>query len=234
MTKILLIGSHHGHELLGDHLFEYIKEQRPELLSNIDFKIANPQAKEQGIRFIESDMNRSYNDNNETFEEQLASDFLNKVRTSNYDFVMDLHTTTVIGEPAIITANLDKAMSFINSSSIKKIVKMPTHIAKVSFIGRYPNSVSIEVNEDDAKNPEILNGICDDIDRYLDGKKLEHPREYFEVTEYLRGSELTADELNKIKNFAEFRGEFYPVLVGEQSYDPEKYLGFKAKRLEIC
>jgi predicted deacylase len=228
---VLLIGSQHGHELLGDYLWEYVKKKRPELLSSLSYICANPQAHHAKKRFIESDMNRSYNGKTNTIEERLAGELLADVQAGDYDFVLDLHTTTVPQPPIIITANLKEAKAFIEASAIDKIIVMPMSIAGVAFIGRYPKSVSIEVNADDAKDPVVLGELCDDIARYLDGTDANAERQYYQVTGYLRGSDVTPAEAATMKNFIKFRNQFYPVLVGEQSYDPSKYLGFKAKKL---
>jgi succinylglutamate desuccinylase len=231
MTKLLLVGSHHGHERLGDYLWSHIRTKRAELLPHLEYKIANPRAKAANMRFIESDMNRSYNNGSSTYEERRAAEFLAEVKVGGYNFVLDFHTTTVTGEPIIITANLDESTAFIAASSFGKVILMPPIIAGTSFIGHYPRSVSIEVNEDDAKTVATLNQICDDIERYLRSETTDNNKEYFQVTEYLTGQDVTAAEARTIQNFTKFRDSFYPVLAGEQSYDPAKYLGFKAQKI---
>lgn len=220
--KVLLIGSHHGHELLGDHLWEYIKNNRPDLLKYLEFMIANPKAKSAGVRQIESDMNRSYNGKGSTYEEKIASLLLDKIIRNNYDFVLDLHTTTTDIKPTIIVANFKYSWKFIKSSNITQIVKMPQKIAGVSFIGNFSNSASIEVNEDSAKQQDILELICDDIYRFINGvADNNHKKNFFEVKSYYNESTKTRTNNNKSNLF----------LSGEKSYGSNQFSGFVMKKI---
>jgi hypothetical protein len=233
MAKLLLIGSQHGHELLGDHLWDYIKTHRRDLLPNLEYVVANPRAKAGGVRLIESDMNRSYNGKNSTYEERLATKLLEKSRTGGYAFALDLHTTTTAGPPVIITGNFKQAWKFIRSSGISRVVKMPKKIVEVSYIGSFPNSVSVEVNEADAKNPKVLAMICDDIERFIAKKASQNSaKEYFLVTSHLAALEVPPSEIEKMTNYAKSNLGFYPVLMGEKSYNPSQYIGFKARKIE--
>ena len=221
LTKILLIGSQHGHELFGDYLWDYIRLNRSELLKYLEFTIANPDAKTGGVRMIESDMNRSFNGKKSTYEEKLASSLLEKLNNNKYDFVLDLHTTTTICEPTIITANFKHTWSFIKSSNIKRVVKMPRKISNTSLIGNFVNSISIEVNEKDAKQINILDSICDDIERFIKRAIIAKEREFFIVESYLKQGDDFLDNMNGL----------IPFLIGEKSYKESNYIGFMAKSI---
>ena len=69
--NILLLGSPHGNEILGDVLYAYIQKHRRDLLPRVTFLIGNIKAKKAGVRYIESDLNRSYNNRRSTYEERL-------------------------------------------------------------------------------------------------------------------------------------------------------------------
>ena len=68
MKKILLLGSQHGNELLGEKLYQYMQTYRQELLPYVVFKIGNPEAHQKGVRYVESDMNRAYTPTPQTVE----------------------------------------------------------------------------------------------------------------------------------------------------------------------
>jgi succinylglutamate desuccinylase len=230
MTKILLVGSQHGHEKLGDYLIDFIKQHRPELLESVDFVIANPKAHARSVRQIESDMNRSYSGKNTTYEEGQATALLQLIRNKKYCFVLDLHTTTLEQSPCIITANLKQARQFIDASTIKNVVLMPRKIAKVSLIGNVGNSVSIEINQRQAQTEQLLTKICADIARFIQSQKSTTTHSFYKVTDYLSVKELSPEQVRRLTNFRLSKFGFYPVLVGEQSYGKNLYIGFKAKK----
>ena len=60
MKKILIIGSIHGNEVLGEKLYAFILKNYSELAKNVAFKIGNLKAHKLNIRYIDADMNRSF------------------------------------------------------------------------------------------------------------------------------------------------------------------------------
>ena len=66
--NILLIGASHGNELLGPKLFSHLLQHRKEVLEYVDMLIGNPRAFAARKRYIESDINRSYNTALDTYE----------------------------------------------------------------------------------------------------------------------------------------------------------------------
>ncbi|HEX6416224.1 MAG TPA: succinylglutamate desuccinylase/aspartoacylase family protein [Candidatus Saccharimonadales bacterium] len=229
MKKILLLGSQHGDEPLGDTLFDYLRHNRPDMLEHVDFLIGNPEAKKRGIRFIESDLNRSYNGKHATFEERRASEILAFIEQGSYDLVLDLHTTTCVQPPCLITASISHP--FIDASSVSKIVHMNHDIVRSSLIGVLKTAISIEVNRDEI-DQTLLRSLVDDIERFITNRTSETKKEYYEVSALLRKSELSEQEAALLKNFHRAKAGFYPVLVGENSYKKHTdYLGFKAYKV---
>lgn len=87
--NILVLGGTHGNELLGVELVRSL-EQNP--IEGVDALMANPPAVLQGVRFVESDLNRSFgNQPNDTWERRRAKQ-LAEVFTK-YDIVLDFHNT---------------------------------------------------------------------------------------------------------------------------------------------
>lgn len=226
--KILLLASQHGDEHLGEKLYSYMQYNRPELLDYMEFIIANPKAREQNIRYIESDINRSYNGKLDTYEERRAAEILNIINDSSFDLVLDLHTTTIDQPPCLIMASINPANEqFIKATSITRLVIMQSPLVDTSLSGVCQQSVSVEVNH--AIADDLLNELCDDIARYIKGKTFRATK-YTYIAEPLRKSEVNANEFKKLRNFERSEAGFMPILVGENSYQKHgyDYLGFKA------
>ena len=124
MTKILAIISTHGNELLGPNLLAYMLAKRSKLLENIEFIIANPRAYAKNVRYIESDLNRSYGLGLDTYESQRAKVIEERIRLLKPGLVLDFHTTTTEQPDILITADKDNEVvqRFINSSAVKDVL----------------------------------------------------------------------------------------------------------------
>jgi len=229
MNKILLLGSQHGNELLGEHLYAYIIAHRPDLLPVITFKKGNLKAYRQKVRYIESDLNRSYTGGHKTYEERRAGMILKYIKAQKFDLVLDLHTTTCDQPPCLIVAGITHGnRCFIRASSTEKIVHMNHKIVETSLIGVYPKSVSIEVNETQL-GPELMEQLVGDIDRFVRNISYDKPQTVYEISGLIGKDEITTKQAEKLRNFEMSPFGFYPVLVGENSYKKyTQYLGFKA------
>lgn len=229
MKKILLLGSQHGNELLGDMLYSYIRSHRQNLLLSVTYRAGNLRAKKAGVRYIESDLNRSYNGKGTTYEERRASRIVKYIDANRFDLVLDLHTTTCEQPPCFIAHTLDGDVGrFLRASSIEKIVHMKHGIVSTSLIGVCPQAVSIEVNKH-CLTAALMDELCDDIQRYIDRSDEHSEKLIYEISELLKKTELTEKQVASLRNFQKSSHGFYPVLVGENSYKKQTtYLGFKA------
>lgn len=234
MSKILLLASQHGDEYLGEKLFAYVRKYRPELLEHIEYLLANPRARKKQIRYIESDLNRSYNGKTETVEEKRAMRILNHIEQGNYDLVLDMHTTSCKQPPSIILASINpKNERFVRASSIEHVVIMEPQVVSTALNGVCPQSLSIEVNH--KISDELLANLCDDLQRYVDNERYSDDK-YVYKARLLARDELTDAEIKNLRNFELHERGFYPILVGEKSYHKQgyAYMGFKAlKRRKI-
>ena len=230
MKKILLLGSQHGNELLGDYLYLYIDTERPSLKYYVEFAIANPEARRNQTRYMESDLNRSYNGNNTTYEERRANEILSFINKGNFNLVLDLHTTTCKQPPCLITKSTDHP--FIDTSSIKHVVHMSHEIVRTSLIGVCEQAISIEVNKNEAKKEALLSKLCDDLELYLTEKSSTTPKLMYTVDSLLKKAEIPASDVAGLRNFHKSKFGFYPILIGEDSYKKQTdYLGFKAYKV---
>jgi len=99
MTKILAIISTHGNELLGPNVLSYMLNKRSELLEYVDFMVANPRAYSQNVRYVESDLNRSYGSDLDTYEareDKVSRDFINASAIKDVLVVEPLNDITTV------------------------------------------------------------------------------------------------------------------------------------------
>src|SRR3989344_7923920 len=76
----------HGNELTPLEIIKrYFKDK-------VSYIIANSEAVHKNKRFIESDLNRSFNGKSNTFEEKIAQKLLKELK--KYKYVLDFHTST--------------------------------------------------------------------------------------------------------------------------------------------
>lgn len=103
---VMIIGGMHGNELTGVHLIKLF-EQFPHLIQRSGFQIqtllANPEAIAQCRRYIETDLNRRFNNQDlhnltlSSFEDKLARQIYNNLKSqiqSQINMFVDLHSTT--------------------------------------------------------------------------------------------------------------------------------------------
>lgn len=231
--KVLILGSQHGNEYLGEKLYRHIVRSRPELKDNVEYVLANPKAREKRVRLIESDMNRSYVRNPVTYEERRAQEIREYINKYQFDIVLDCHTTSCVQPPSLIVASINSVNeAYLKASSIAHIIHMNHSITQTTLNDISPQSVSLEVNE--KITPELLNEVCDDIKRYIHQESAHSKQYVYEVTELLHGNELPEEELINIQNFKKTKQGFYPILVGENSYKKYfDYIGFKAYKRKV-
>lgn len=230
MKKILIIGSQHGDELLGINLFNYFCENYSDVASCVDYYCANPLAFSKKKRFIDSDMNRSYNKQEDTYESRQAKKLIKKLSSQNYDYILDCHTTTTdIGIAFIIFRRNKSIDKIINAASkIKNIVVMPEEIAKNALIGNVNNAVSIECNEKLAAKTQALEILSEVIYNLLKNRvNKQSNKTFFYVKKFIESNELPE---YKLENFYSYR-KHYPILYGGDT-KRRTYKGFWANKKE--
>jgi len=232
MKNILLLGSQHGNERLGDYLYEYIKRYRSDLIPHISFHIANPLAHLAKKRYIESDMNRSYVTHPKTYEENVAMELLQYISDGQYDIVLDLHTTTCRQPPSILIIHRTREVnSFLDASSMSHIMHMKDSIAKQSLLHHCKQTVSIEISINDL-NILTYELLTQDIDRYISNERSKVRHNHYEIYGRIFKDEISGKQTKALVNLVKTTEGYYPYLVGENSYKKQTdYLGFKASKL---
>lgn len=230
MTKVLIVGSQHGNEPLGFHVYAHMRIHHPDLLEYCEFYVANPLATQLGRRYIESDMNRSYGQAKDSYESRQAQKLIDYIEATKPDIVLDLHTTTCIQPPSlIITQNIQSRRAFIKASSIKKVMVMQGTIADNSLIGFSPIAISIEVSDVDLR-AETYDSLIRDIRRFIHVQVSPTERSFYTISDKLKKDEFSQNYISKLQNFEFTEHGFAPYLVGpDNSYSKQTdYLGFKA------
>ena len=146
MNNILVIGGMHGNEKLGIELVKLLKSRPIEGVSAV---IANPVAVKNEVRFMETDLNRSFGAKNYTSLEEKRALEIEKM-TKSYDLVLDFHNTqtsnnncTFVGEDC--NKDLYQVVSYLGLSECI--------IATYDCINKYClNTLSVEISIDDKRD----------------------------------------------------------------------------------
>jgi succinylglutamate desuccinylase len=134
LNRVLIAGATHGNELIGAFLIKKF-EQFPQLISRSNFEtqilLSNPEAFAKGTRYIDVDLNRSFNqqtlEKERTAYEHLRAreieEMFGSKGTTPADLIVDLHSTTanmgltlIIDTDDAFTLRLVAYLNSINSS----------------------------------------------------------------------------------------------------------------------
>jgi succinylglutamate desuccinylase len=241
-AELVIVGSLHGDEPAGKRAIERILEKDLEYAKPVKFIIANEQALEKDIRYIDTDLNRSFpgDPDSDSHEERLAAKILEEIGDAA---VLDLHTTHSYPDPfATAKDTSDATMDMARAAGVEHVVVFEE--ASGSLAGQREGIV-VETgyqHSDEAVDNAVeviervlaYHGIIErpippsepEVYRYLDtvkGTGWEFTAKNFELVRegevYARkgDEELTADR------------DFYPVLMSTHGYDGQ--LGFRAEKI---
>lgn len=235
MKKVLLLGSQHGNELLGEQLYGYINVYHQDLLPHITYRVANSKAQKAGVRFCESDMNRSYGKIKPvTYEEKRARAVELFIAQQAFDMVIDLHTTNCLQPASLMVASLNQInIPCISAFDINRIVVMEIPMVTSSLIGRFESVISLEANVTSVDEP-FLENLCQSLYRYTNDEVLNINRYVYHVNKMLLKENVSPETEKELENFKLSQDGFYPILTGNNTYRINTdYLGFRADKLEI-
>jgi succinylglutamate desuccinylase len=94
--NIAIIGGTHGNETVGIEVMKAFEKSKPEgCLHEFKTFLGNPLAFERGVRFVNSDLNRSFGKTGKSIGYEAGrTTVLQKEIIGNFDYLLDLHTTT--------------------------------------------------------------------------------------------------------------------------------------------
>ena len=195
------------------------------MLEYVDILIGNPRAFAACKRYIESDINRSYNTALDTYESRRADYIKNYIAVNKPDLVIDFHTTTAIQPNCLIvsTINDSEVRRYMRASHVNNVIVVhPLHdITEVA-----PHFIAYEIPNDNI-NTALLDAICDDIMRFVRSEVASNNK----VVYQMQGKILTnndSDILSSRDNFVYRKDLRYtPSFIGEKAYKEEgTYIGF--------
>lgn len=205
MRKIIFVTGLHGNERLPVLALAAIGQKQI---------VANPDAVAKNVRFVEKDMNASFGNGGETYEEKRARAILKIIDKEG--LVIDLHTFSMKSKPFVIIVDL-QMLNFAKSLGFENVVYMKFNIKSGHALINHRNGVSVELgSHTDPKSferaIELVGEIKKKNNRVLKTK-------IYEVYAKI-------DRSGKYINFREHKDGFIPILAGGKSYD---FFGLKAR-----
>ncbi len=98
ITNVVIVGGTHGNEKTGINLVRHLKNEWmcPFHSFEISYIEGNPRAIKNNLRYVDHDLNRSFNAGLEDsiYESQRITELKAEIKNSETTFVIDLHTTT--------------------------------------------------------------------------------------------------------------------------------------------
>jgi hypothetical protein len=237
--NILVIGGTHGDEPIGIAIVEDLIMDRTE---GIEGLIANPGAVAKNIRFIETDLNRSFGVVNPlTLEEQRAEQI--KPYLKQADLIIEFHDTYAENNTcAIVTGSLNPLQQLLAEYfHMPRIVIMPLG---GNLSGQNPaKTFSLEIARAEAElfSKDFFLTKIRSLNQKLAGEI--KPQTVFECLpiKVLRATaQRLGLELNQLQNFEELSAEqvkkleldqketYVPMFIGEKAYGAE--FGFQIGR----
>ena len=131
---VLILGGIHGNEPVGVQAVEQlIKDlEKQEITGTITLAIGNPQALEQDVRFVETDLNRLFGEEIEELKNKPESNLLLEEKRAlelepllkEADYLLDLHSTNKASVPFIYTKDTPKHLEIASLFGVEYIVSM--------------------------------------------------------------------------------------------------------------
>jgi len=213
------------------------------ILGKDNFLIGNPRALKKNVRYIESDLNRSFPGNpGGTIEERRAGQLVEKLE--RYKRVVDFHTATCATSPFVITTKItQRHMALASKTGVGKIVLMSREFgAGKSLIDFVPVGISIESGrEKSAKTKEVIEKIMLQILNKEPSKKKTVIYEVFDCLKKSNKSEFLSPEIHPFKLITKgdqitnlglkAKTDFYPVLPRSKNYP--NFLCLMARKVNL-
>ncbi len=240
--ELTVVGSVHGDEPAGKKAIENFLEEEHDFQRPVQFIIANEEALEEDVRYIDTDMNRSFpgDADSDSHEERLAAEITDLVKET---LVLDIHTTHSYPRPfATFTRLNDTTRGLLKDVGAEYAVHFP---GETGTLHEQTDGVVIETgyqgSEEAVENAEKTIENFLKAQDALEGESEPCEPEIFRYYETVEGDwNFKAENFQKVETgqvYAvngeeklEASEEFYPVLMSTNGYDGQ--LGFKARKIE--
>ena len=242
--EVAVVYCTHGDETAGKKAVEKLLEESPVFRKGVKFVFANEKAYEQGERFTDADLNRSFpgDPESQSYEERLAAEMMDELQDVR---VLDLHETRSSPTPfALFTWMDEETVETLQSTGVEKAVEISytpgcgiNHYGGVEVeTGPRGTQESVEMAYRILRNFLINEGVLDgeagvsEPEIYSVYGVENRPSQEFE-TEVENFVQIESGEVLASSNEEVLSAEksFVPVLFSESYPD---IFGFKAVRLE--
>ena len=227
MKNIHIVGALHGNEPFGERVINKLK--RTDFSNNLSFTIGNPDAFDRKIRFIETDLNRSFGLSVKSKEAVIADAITAKLEQINPEIIIDIHSSiSEVGVVAILAKESNVLYEVASAVGASTIVVMSPELSKHSLIGQFAaKSLSLEFGSD-STHVKDLNIATERILHLGDSELALNPS--IPVLKVTGVIDKNYKDLPTIENL-QFNGALngYPFLAGQDNY-PDMG-GFLCERL---
>jgi succinylglutamate desuccinylase len=152
---VALVCCVHGNERYGLTVFEYFAARIADY-PGLKIILANEPAIEQNVRFVETDLNRSFpGSSTGSAEERLAVEILREI--AGIPIVLDVHTTTSdVSLVPIVTTLGSETRRVAGLTGSREIVLIEPPMSARSLIGNIAAGISLEYGNAYAARPSAL------------------------------------------------------------------------------
>jgi len=252
--EVAIVGGIHGDEPCGPNAVDDLLEADFDIQRPVKLIVANEEALEEGVRYLEEDLNRAFpgDADADTHERRLADALAREVRDCT---TLSLHSTQSYAEPFALVDTIDAvARSVCPYLPVSVVVE--TEAESDGRLIEYPHVVEAECglqhSEEAAENAYDLicgfltatGALADDAEpvagddrESVDVYRLGNPVPKTEADDY----EVLAENFEEVTEgeaFAAADGDelvaaesFYPVLMSAYGY--ENVFGYRAERIGV-
>ncbi|WP_458185651.1 succinylglutamate desuccinylase [Haladaptatus sp. NG-WS-4] len=240
--ELAIVACIHGDESCGRAAIERVLAENGAFHRPVRFVLANEQAMEKNVRFVDEDLNRAFpgDADGPTHESRLAARLLPKLRDCG---VLDIHSTHSHPAPFALVSRLnERTKRLVRATGVERVVDI-SYVAGglVDHVEGVAVECGLHGSERAAANAEhVLRnflGATGALDTLSETGTPELYRVFDAVTG--RDYEFVGENFVRVENgavFARIDGEtlradrpFYPVLMSTDGYDD--LVGFRAERV---
>lgn len=224
--RIFVVAALHGDELFGLKIIGRIKHIGK---NNILTKVGHPEAIAKRKKYIDADLNRSFQTQKNTTESIIAKNIKHELEQFEADLLIDIHTSiTSMGNVAIAAKHSNLIEYVAKILGMEALVIMPKRLTKKSLIGCYPEkSISIEFGRHN-RSDKLASKIANRIELLnISNQQNNNSLPVFEVFAEIEKKHKKIDKIKNLEYNKELGG--YPFLASSKGY--EKIGGFLARKL---
>lgn len=168
-SQLTVVGCQHGNERFGKVVIDDVHADTG-LSVQVRTILANERAYELNRRWIDTDLNRSFNRSDISgHEADIAPSLLAECKKSQY--ILDIHTTKADERFIPIVTNLTKGVRYILSHlEAENVAFIKAAEAPHSLIGNHPAAVSLEFGEEYSESDKAAHIAMNAIKGVLSGE----------------------------------------------------------------